>query len=133
MSVENPVPVWDRPSCWGLPPGHRHCVHGHLRDCPEPGVCAADPPSRLTWVVVAGPMTYLFASEALAVAHREVLMAGGASPMYFARQTDRQVNDLLDAIEDIGGTTVEDLRGHIPRVHSVQWSRDEGRRRMRRG
>lgn len=25
--------------CSDLLPGHRHCRHGHVKDCPDPGEC----------------------------------------------------------------------------------------------
>ncbi len=28
-----------RRPCSALPPGHRHCRHGHTEDCPDPGEC----------------------------------------------------------------------------------------------
>jgi hypothetical protein len=32
------VGVTARP-CGALLPGHRHCVHGHTEDCPNPDEC----------------------------------------------------------------------------------------------
>lgn len=29
--------------CSDLLPGHRHCLHGHTEDCPDPGECALLP------------------------------------------------------------------------------------------
>lgn len=25
--------------CSDMLPGHKHCVHGHVSDCPDPGFC----------------------------------------------------------------------------------------------
>jgi len=34
-----PKGVATRRSCADLLPGHRHCLHGHTEDCPDPSEC----------------------------------------------------------------------------------------------
>jgi len=39
-SQQAPALAWERRSdCDDFAQGHVHCVHGHLRDCPDPGTC----------------------------------------------------------------------------------------------
>lgn len=36
-------------SCDMLLPGHKHCTHGHVEDCPNPGECSVLPNEIKLW------------------------------------------------------------------------------------
>lgn len=84
-------------TCRGLPEGHWHCRHGHVIDCPDPMTC---PPIKvddqpLTWVVAAGKIIWLLASEAVARSQVQVLQDGGARDVMYRRALPPLMVDLL--------------------------------------
>lgn len=94
--------------CASLPPGHWHCEHGHLADCPSPPGCPRLVEGPLAFAVVSGRVCYLFTSESLAFSCRQVLVDGGAAVRLRRGLSEHDVAVLLAELAD--GIAVEDLR-----------------------
>jgi hypothetical protein len=105
--------TWEawRARCKQMPPGHWHCEHGHVRDCPSPTTCPQinERHERRYHVVQAGPTVWVFSSPTLAEAQVNVLMHGGAKVRFYQNATGEQVQILLDELPE-WGRTVEDCR-----------------------
>lgn len=95
--------------CAELTPGHWHCRHGHLTDCPQPASCPRVDPEETTFIVQAGPMVWLFRNPVLGEALVAVLLHGGANVKFQTHATPAQVEKLLDGLPK-GWRTVEDCR-----------------------
>jgi len=97
--------------CRGLPAGHWHCRHGHLIDCPSPMTCPrlSEDDEPRTYVVSAGRMTWLYASERTARLQLRVLQSGRVEDIVYRRSLSAlQVDLLLASLPD--DHQVEDCR-----------------------
>lgn len=95
--------------CAGLPLGHRHCVHGHLPDCPDVDDCALLPPERPpAHAVMAGRMCWLFTSRSLTQSLVRVLTDGGVSTWHREGMSEADVSALLAGLRS--EIIVEDRR-----------------------
>jgi hypothetical protein len=98
--------------CRALPAAHRHCVHGHIEDCPHPMTCRLLPANRdrLVDVISAGRMCWVLPSGRLAAAQVVVLRgdARTATVTHWQRLTSEQADALVAGLPE--GTVVEDYR-----------------------
>jgi hypothetical protein len=95
--------------CGDLPPGHRHCIHGHLADCPSVAAgCPLLPSTPDTCVVQCGRMCWLFPHLREAQNLLRLLWSQGLDPKYQLGLSARQVASLVAKLP--AGTTVEDCR-----------------------
>lgn len=96
--------------CRALPPGHWHCKHGHVADCPEPLTCprlAPDLEPR-AYVVLAGRACWIYPSAVPAELQVQVLRSGGAQVTYRRGLSAVQVDLLVASLP--GDAQVADYR-----------------------
>lgn len=96
--------------CRSLPPGHWHCKHGHLADCPaiDAAACPRVPDEPLAHVIVSNQLAWIFPDESMARAHVRLLLDGGATPACLYRQPPDRVRALVRRLP--ASVEVEDLR-----------------------
>lgn len=96
--------------CGSLPPGHRHCRHGHLIDCPDPGGCELLPLEPYAWLVWSGLRAWVFGSPGSA-AHRVRLLDGEVPPRAVGLLGPLLPAKLAEYVGDLPeGTEVFDMR-----------------------
>lgn len=93
--------------CRRLPPGHWHCKHGHLRDCPDEA-CPRVPDVPLAHVIMSHRVAWIFPDEAVARAQERLLADAGATPVCLWRLTPDRVRTLVRRLP--ANVEVEDLR-----------------------